>query len=271
MRYTTIACLVASVLIHGCFASHGLDLDRDAGPPGPRFGERCGEVECGPTEFCCFATGRCASSVDECRASLPDAAPDFPHEVCASSADCPSGEFCHNPMGCLGWGYCRGVITHCTGPVTGVCGCDGEDYPTVGAAEAAGIRVAVTAPCGSRIGGHTVCGAGGTCPAGEVCCAITGSCVRADCPDCCTIRPSGRWGCELDADCPTPEEEVCYGLGCSGPGECFSRSELEPYPELVEDCGLDHPSCGCDGRRYLNTCAAAREFVRIEPGDRSCL
>jgi len=254
----------------GCADSHGTERDGDLVSDATNnihWGEHCGDGVCNRDQFCCLATGSCTSDPTACHVLAPDAG--TAHATCASSADCAIGEICHNSMGCLGWGVCRGAST-CMGEGE-VCGCDGVTYSSVCAAESAGMRVAATAPCGTVLGEnhHQVCGSGGACPGGQHCCAGTGFCVRDDCAACCRINPSGRPGCDRDDDC-VDDGTVCYGLGCAGPGECFPRGDVA-YPQLTTDCGLNNPSCGCDGRLYLNVCAAAEAYVRIEPGDRSCM
>lgn len=264
------------IALHGCTTSHVMsDSGVDGGPipvdTGPRDAARdasrppviCAGAECAPGEECCFLTGACfAPSV----AGACSGGVDAGTSGCASNADCAPDEFCYaDPEVCLGPGTCVPRTLHSCSAHDERCGCDGRTYDNACEAEQAGVRVIpADGPCGSTGGPGEpphppTCGRDDQCP-GTRCCAITGLCLPADCPECCFLPDRPGWPCANDAYCQSFEQSgtgvFCDGTSCTGPGVCSNRGG---------GCdGTLEPVCGCDGTTYTNASCARYALVRIE-------
>jgi hypothetical protein len=231
----------------------------------------CGGAACGVDEICCLLNAQCFNPhirVDFC--SVPNDTPPDPNgrQQCASNADCAATEMCTG-RSCTGVGTCtaRDNCGSCSGPngPCVVCGCDGVSYVGIGAACAAGVRVASSrAGCGEMqtLGGGgsggaivtiTYCGTDAQCPSGQQCCTRSGECFDPEKPALCDPPPAGTSrGCYSDADC---YDGICVGVGCEGPGGCHSVGGSCP--------SVLAPVCGCDGQTYTNAECAMSEGIRI--------
>jgi hypothetical protein len=267
-------------------------------PPGRAV---CGGVVCAEGEECCLSTSSCFDPTDVSACVTPPRTEN--PEACASNEDCAEDEYCDGdvdrPFGgglCGGVGTCRPMRdpSDCGG-YRGVCGCDGRTYADPCEASRAGVRTSAEVPCGSRyspgepgsyvndcpcppgymcdeatdiclpIYALIACGTHEQCPSDMRCCGITGTCVDADCPECCTQPPEGTfYPCRDDSDCIVfdPIERggersffYCDGPGCGPAGGCARKEG---------GCsGVLEPVCGCDGMTYVNECTASEEGVRI--------
>jgi hypothetical protein len=256
----------------------------------------CGGVWCARGESCCQLTSVCVAPGDATCA--PPAG--SPPGSCASNADCPSGETCQvlDARGgvlsnrCGGLGTCWRNDGGCGGSGA-VCGCDGNTYPTLCDAYAAGARVvSVEGGCGQAmnqsipncVGTGTcthgtcdpstqacvpndqvyLCATTAQCPTGQTCCAGNGVCYAPSDAAICATAPEGTLiACGDNTDCARwdgsywggPTLLFCNGPGCTGPGGCVS-------PNGSCD-GTLAPVCGCDGRTYTNACEARLSSVRV--------
>lgn len=239
---------------------------RDAQPDDGVPQISCGGTPCATGQECCFETGLCFAAMDRDTACpAPPRADGGTLPPCASNADCGPMETCVSDVAsfarCLGAGECvpRGLPADCAASsATPVCGCDGVTYRNPCAATAYGVRIATQAACGEGTPddpGPVGCGMGGACSGGTTCCHYWGRCLPSDCADCCRPAPPGTsFPCRLDEDCPGTGS-FCDGPGCGPGGGCVYR-----------DCSLPitvfEPVCGCDGRTYVNWCAARVAGVR---------
>lgn len=231
---------------------------------------RCSASICAPGETCCLLDGRCVDpAADDCSLGAADAGQLDAGTLCTTHGDCDAGEFCAlERIGCLGAGRCVRLDSFDCGGGTPRCGCDGQTYGDVCEALIAGVRVLPTpGPCGSDrypASGRepdfpTLCGASDAWCDGTRCCAITGLCLPADCPDCCFApRGEGRYPCATDAYCAQfrSGSAFCDGDSCTGPGGCV------PIPPVSSCEGVFDPVCGCDGRTYSNRCLSQAAGVR---------
>jgi hypothetical protein len=204
---------------------------------------------------------------------VPDPFPGIPDwRPCASSAHCAPGEYCASYPGdlCQGPGYCQSR-SNCGFSSFALCGCDGNTYSDTGEACRAGAthqNTYVGGGCGDTVDANlfsgiepprwvTLCGNDAHCAAGERCCNLTSICYPESDPGRCQTPPDGtRYPCTADDQC-VPGYEFCAGLGCSGPGGCFSL-------EGNDECGVRfEPVCGCDGVSYTSAPCAYSEGVRV--------
>jgi len=253
----------------GCFPG------TDAGPIDPPGPVLCGGVECGPSEACCVETHECFDPLENPEACAQPPPDDdlYGRAPCASNAHCAANEYCALENGlCQGPGHCHpiGNCGECGGDTCRVCGCDGNTYPNIQTACLArtNVVVAATGGCGETVmvgaGGSggtvrtiTACGTNENCPAGELCCNVTGHCYPETDPDRCRVPPEGtNFPCTGNDQCW--DFEYCAGEGCEGPGGCVNKGSYE------QNCGVTlEPVCGCDGTTYTSLDCALSRGVRF--------
>jgi hypothetical protein len=223
----------------------------------PRSGVTvCAGQVCSLGETCCFTTGRCYNPASASECPTPPRISDS--RACGSNAHCSPTELCLSQW-CLGAGTCR-PQSEIFGPTATICGCDGRTWTSARRAAEVGVRVSSlwNESCGTNVGpGLTLCGIDAQCPAGQVCCKVTGMCADPAAPERCSIPPAGtRFPCLDNGDCkPFGDNLYCTGLGCTGGGGCRER---------LADCpGPLAPVCGCDQQSYESMCWAGMAGVRI--------
>jgi hypothetical protein len=279
-------------LLAGC--ANATSGSRDSALDGSSSVVICAGVPCPQGQDCCLVTGQCfdpSISSGACPAPSMDGGvtlnpwnPNAATTPCNASSQCRADEYCGNDQAraCLAEGHCmpRNVQNTCDPgslprEFCQVCGCDGITYADQWAAQSAGVRFAVSGPCGVDINSlvdagptcsgcrvvHAIgCGTNAQCPPGQECCQALGQCYDPSCPTCCRLPPPGtRFPCMTDSDCAS--QEYCLGDGCSGPGGCVHIASMGACN------GESAPVCGCNGRSYINACHAAAVPTRIaHPG-----
>lgn len=224
----------------------------------------------------------------DCDALYPTRNVCFDHYLSAScftprpcelaSSSCGEDDYCAfeeaNVCGVFGPGVCRPQPLLCTGAREAVCGCDGEEYSNICAANRAGSDVSHHGSCGACGGMDAT--AVGTCKPlakfkwnGTRCVELSGcSCEGVDCnalfdneEAClsayselgCAIACGGRNGsnCAKEQFCRFADDAACGYTDASG--LCVPRpSECPPGRQ---------PYCGCDGETYSSQCAAWMDGV----------
>lgn len=217
---------------------------------------------------------------------------------------CPPGLYCRYSDGCGGdheTGVCRTRPDFCLAVYDPVCGCDGRTYVNECGAAMAGVNVARRGSCD---GGGEFCGgiAGFTCPAGQFCRFDGGTCGSGDqggvcqrLPEACPLvfapvcgcdgRTYGNeceaWAagvsaarngsCEVNGLGPACGSTNCEpGDFCMTPdGDC--ENEAAGVCTRVPDvcAAVVDPVCGCDGKTYLNDCAAFQSRTSVA-GEGAC-
>lgn len=254
--------LLATGAFHGCAETVGSGADAGTSIAG----ESCGAIRCEVNQFCCRVSGTCLG-LDQA-ATCSNRFADASRSGCLSNLDCAASEFCDGRT-CLGAGYCtarRGAV--CGGAPSYECGCDGVTYQNACDRLAVGARLAAGNACGASDAATDVsgvdasvtpigCGSNSQCPTGFTCCAVTGTCQRDGCADCC-LAPllDGGIPCVRNEQCLNGRR-YCAGEGCGTVGVCTSR------PPGADCDGTLEPVCGCDGRTYSNRCWAAVGGSRV--------
>lgn len=276
--------LVVAVQAAACSTTHGTDDDAGATPGMDAFDPtidawrdpfappdastpqdarhtvRCGSAVCDEGEECCFTEGRCFDpGVDTCRFGADAGTVDAGAGTCASHSDCAPGSVCLSYGACLGVGYCHSTAGLECGSDP-MCGCDGVTYPSSCAAMAAGVRPVLFGACGPSVGeqrGPIACGNDSRHCGGTECCALTGLCLPADCPECCVVTPRGTYPCNSDDVCRRHDGNTfCDADTCDAEvGACVGAD--------VPCSGALAPVCGCDGTTYINRCQAQVARVRV--------
>jgi hypothetical protein len=153
-----------------------------------------------------------------CEAASAGARVDFEGQCpCRSNDDCFSDQYCDQGEVCArSTGTCKDRPVNCPDVFTPVCGCDGADYGNGCEANAAGVQVSATQPCGCELNGD--------CDPEEFCNAST-----CDGPGYCELRPNIE-------DCPDGEDDlrVCDGVGyrnsCQANANGTRAVEKQPQP-----------------------------------------
>jgi hypothetical protein len=237
--------------------------------------------ECQANQFgaSVMGAGVCDATADVCTANgLPGCAPG---ELCLiETGSCSASAM----------GFCVQEPLACTDDSKPVCGCDGTTYKNACVAAKAGVVVEDAGAC--SCGGEEQA----ACDDGEVCRIERGMCEelargmcieRPSCPT--TIDPvCGCDGNTYDNACLALRAGITveYTSAC-GSGRLCGHGDLACQPGEV--CGIEadrcadlaaglaegtctplpwecppiDPVCGCDGKTYLNACAAAVEGVTV--------
>jgi len=155
-------------------------------------------------------------------------------EKCFLGDTCPSGKYCEVAEGdCMLRiadieGRCKTKNEICPYNIDYVCGCNGKTYDNSCAAASAGVNVAKNGKCGDNTrGDKCILGRNGDCGAGEYCKTL------------------------YTGDCMLRIAEI--------EGRCETKSEV---------CTMDiNYVCGCNGKTYSNSCAAASAGVNVAMDD----
>lgn len=155
----------------------------------------------------------------------PDADCDNPSRACRDNSECIEGLFCKKDRCNAEQGQCTERPEICiTEPIDGVCGCDGEDYSSACAANAAGVNVSHAGSCRETRN--------------------------------CTPNNDGPAQCAADEYCATDPTAGDLNV-CEGTGIC----EPKPDPRSCPDGPAE--VCGCDGVIYNSECEANAAGVRV--------
>ena len=206
-----------------------------------------------------------------------------PCHPCQASFQCATGQYCSKPLDSCrfaNYGVCAPKPQACPTVWEPVCGCSANTYGNACEAAVASQNVRRLGEC------HLECQANDECAASEYCdkdpgmCSVTGLCRTR--PTACTADIATVCGCDAGSydngceaaragasvaydglcNCTTSAEchpaQYCSTSDC-GAGQCFTRpTECSSVPD---------PVCGCDGRTYLNECAARMAGVSVRPGE----
>jgi hypothetical protein len=223
--------------------------------------------------------------------------------TCATSDDCPDGQFCSLAPGICSTpralGFCKPVPDTCPDVVSLVCGCDGKQYAnSCKASKDAFQSVANTGAC------MVSCGGTGnlTCPTGSFCLFAAGGCGAASAEGVCTptpstcanAPPSPVCGCDGKTHTNQCEAEL-MGVSIASTGACQCggpsavKCETGKYCDYaVGTCANPNPAgkcaappttcqpfstslvCGCDGKTYPSACVAAQAQVGLFSSASGC-
>eukprot|EP00899_Mesostigma_viride_P029515 jgi/Mesvir1/9749/Mv12211-RA.2 len=222
----------------------------------------------------------------------------MPPVSCLTQGDCEEGEFCLEAnCGDLAVdkpGTCTKVPTICHSELLGpsllepVCSCDGNDYPSL--CDALKSRASVAKKCACGLAEcPRACTTNSDCDAASYCATNAGACgSRGICtpkPDMCTADYSPFCGCD-GVTYSNACEAAGAGINVATRGECQSasyclRNDTCRAGQFCErptgTCGgrglcRDMPQvctaeisyvCGCDGKDYMNPCAALVAGVSV--------